>query len=101
MPTKLYVGNVSYRATEEDLVRKFSETGNCLSAKIVLDSFTGQPRGFAFVEMASRDEATAAIAALNGYEFEGKRLRVNEARPREQRPAGGGGYRNNNHQNRY
>ena len=62
MPTKLYVGNVSYRATEEDLIRKFSETGNCLSAKIVLDSFTGQSRGFAFVEMETEDDAREAIA---------------------------------------
>ena len=81
MPTKLYVGNVSYRATEEDLIRKFSETGNCLSAKIVLDSFTGQSRGFAFVEMETEDDAREAIRQLNRTAMYGRGIIVSEAQP--------------------
>jgi len=105
----IYVGNLSYSSTGESLQALFEQHGAVNSVRVITDKFTGSPRGFAFVEMASGDEATAAIAALNGFEFEGKRLRVNEARPREQRPGGhqgghhgggGGGYRNSNH-NRY
>ena len=81
MPTKLYIGNVSYRATEEDLIRKFSETGKCLSAKIVLDSFTGQSRGFAFVEMETEDDAREAIRQLNRTAMYGRGIIVSEAQP--------------------
>lgn len=81
MPTKLYVGNVSYRATEEDLIRKFSEAGNCLTAKIVLDSFTGQSRGFAFVEMETENDAREAIRQLNRTAMYGRGIIVSEAQP--------------------
>ena len=95
----IYVGNLPHSATNESLEALFSQHGRVSSVRVITDKFTGAPRGFAFVEMGSRDEATAAIAALNGAEFEGNRLRVNEARPREQRTersgGGGGGYRNN------
>jgi len=109
----IYVGNLSYSSTGESLQALFEEHGAVNSVRVITDKFTGSPRGFAFVEMASNDEASAAIAALNGFEFEGKRLRVNEARPREQRPErghghgghggghSGGGYRNSNHGPRY
>jgi len=97
----IYVGNLPYSATSEAVEALFAQHGTVNSVRIITDKFTGSPRGFAFVEMGSNDEANAAIAALNGAEFEGKRLRVNEARPREARPergggGGGGGYRNNN-----
>jgi len=94
----IYVGNLPHSATEDSLRSLFGEHGAVNSVRVITDKFTGAPRGFAFVEMGGRDEANAAIAALNGAEFEGNRLRVNEARPREQRPErgnGGGGYRNN------
>lgn len=80
MSTKLYVGNVSYRATEEDLIKKFSEAGNPVSAKIVHDRFTGKPRGFAFVEMATEEEAQEAIRKLHNASIYGRSLVVNEAR---------------------
>jgi len=98
----IYVGNLPYSSTSEAVEALFAQHGSVTSVRIITDKFTGSPRGFAFVEMGSRDEATAAIEALNGAEFEGKRLRVNEARPREQRPdrghggGGGGGYRGGN-----
>jgi len=79
--TKLYVGNVSYRATEEDLVKKFSEAGECISAKIVLDAFTGQSKGFAFVEMATENDAREAIRQLNRTAIYGRGIIVSEARP--------------------
>jgi len=97
----IYVGNLPHSATNESLQSLFGEHGAVNSVRVITDKFTGAPRGFAFVEMGSRDEANAAIAALNGAEFEGNRLRVNEARPREARPergggyGGGGGHRNN------
>ena len=85
MPTKLYVGNVSYRATEADLLKKFSETGNCLSAKIVLDTFTGQSKGFAFIEMATEDDAKEAIRQLNRTAMYGRGIIVSEAQPSKPR----------------
>jgi len=102
----IYVGNIPHSTTSEALEALFAQYGAVNSVRIITDKFTGASRGFAFVEMASRDEATAAIEALNGTELEGRRLSVNEARPREQRPerghgggghggGGGGGYRNN------
>jgi len=90
----IYVGNLPHSATNETLEALFSQYGRVNSVRVITDKFTGAPRGFAFVEMGSNEEATAAIAATNGAEFEGNRLRVNEARPREQRndrPRGGGG----------
>ncbi len=88
----IYVGNLSYNATDEGLKDLFSQYGEVVKATIITDKFTGKPRGFAFVEMASSDEGQAAIDALNGKEFEGRTLNINEARAREARPP----RRNNN-----
>jgi RNA recognition motif-containing protein len=84
---KIYVGNLSYKTTEDDLSKAFSAFGTVRSATINRDRETGQSRGFGFVEMGSDEQATAAIEGLNGSELGGRRLTVNEARPR---PAGGG-----------
>jgi RNA recognition motif-containing protein len=89
MSKKLYVGNISFQTTSEDLVQAFSQYGTVTSAQIVTDRETGRSRGFAFVEMS--DGADAAIQAMNGADFGGRTLTVNEARPREDRPRGGGG----------
>ena len=85
MSKKLYVGNLSYRATEEDLLKKFGEIGECLSAKIALDRFTGNSKGFAFVEMASEEDAQEAIKKLNRTAMYGRGIIVNEARPAGER----------------
>jgi RNA recognition motif-containing protein len=89
---KLYVGNISFETTSDDLVQAFSQFGSVLSAQIVTDRETGRSRGFAFVEM--HDGAEAAITAMNGQQLGGRTLTVNEAKPREDRPrsGGGGGY---------
>jgi RNA recognition motif-containing protein len=89
MSKKLYVGNISFQTTNEDLVQAFSQYGTVTSAQVVTDRETGRSRGFAFVEMA--DGGDAAIQAMNGADFGGRTLTVNEARPREDRPRGGGG----------
>ena len=86
--TKLFVGNLSFRTTQEDLLDTFSPYGAVESVNIINDRETGQPRGLAFVEMANSSEAEAAINALNGTELMGRAINVNEARPR---PEGGGG----------
>ena len=91
MATKLYVGNLSYQTTDQQLHDLFSEAGNVSSAQVVTDRYTGQARGFGFVEMASEDEAQQAIAAINGRNIDGRALVVNESRPRE--GGGGGGSR--------
>lgn len=83
MSTRLYVGNVSFDATRDDLQDLFSEAGSVLEATIIQDRNTGKSRGFAFVMMSSDDEATGAIAKFNGHAFQGRRLTVNEARPLE------------------
>jgi RNA recognition motif-containing protein len=88
--TKLFVGNLSFRTTQEDLMDTFSPYGAVESVNIINDRETGQPRGFAFVEMTNSSEAEAAITALNGTELMGRAINVNEARPR---PEGGGGGR--------
>ncbi len=91
MAKKLYVGNISFQTTSEDLVQAFSQYGTVLGAQIVVDRETQRSRGFAFVEM--HDGADEAIAALNGAQLGGRTLTVNEAKPREERPrSGGGGY---------
>lgn len=90
MSKKLYVGNLSFQTTNEDLVEAFSQYGNVSSAQIITDRETGRSRGFAFVEMA--DGGDQAIAAMNGAVLQGRPLTVNEAKPREERPRGGGGY---------
>jgi RNA recognition motif-containing protein len=91
MSNKLYVGNLSFRVTSEDLQEYFGVAGAVESANVVYDRETGRSRGFGFVEMASEDEATAAIAQFNGQEYDGRNMVVNEARPREDRGNGGGG----------
>jgi RNA recognition motif-containing protein len=88
MNTKLYVGNLSFNTTENDLQDAFSAHGMVTEANLITDRSTGQPRGFAFVTMASPEEAQKAISALNGSQLDGRALTVNEARPREQRSSG-------------
>src|SRR6185369_9154950 len=86
--TNIFVGNLSYQTTQDDLHAAFAQYGNVERVNIVTDRATGQPRGFAFVEMSDKREAEAAIAQLNGAQLDGRALNVNEARPK---PAGGGG----------
>src|SRR4051812_20961225 len=93
MGNKLYVGNLSFRVTNEDLQEYFSAAGPVDSVNIVYDRETGRSRGFGFVEMASEDAATSAIAQFNGQEYDGRNMVVNEARPREDNRGGGGGSR--------
>ena len=93
MGTRLYVGNLSYNVTEGELRDVFAEGGrNVVEVKIVMDRDTGRPRGFAFVEMGSDDEATGAISSLSGREIQGRPINVSEARARAPRSGGGGGY---------
>lgn len=87
----IYVGNLSYQVTEEDMVNVFSEYGTVKRVQLPVDRETGRMRGFGFVEMSSDEEETAAIEALDGAEWMGRDLKVNKAKPREERPAGGGG----------
>ena len=91
MSTKLYVGNLSFRVSSDDLFEHFSQAGQVESANVVQDRETGRSRGFGFVEMASDDEANSAIAQFTGSEYDGRNLVVNEARPREEGGGGGGG----------
>jgi RNA recognition motif-containing protein len=91
MGSKLYVGNLSYATTSSDLEQLFGQHGTVQSAEVISDRETGRSKGFGFVQMASDEEAQAAIAALNGQENDGRPLTVNEAKPREDRPRGGGG----------
>src|SRR5206468_469698 len=93
MSTKLYVGNLSFNTSSQDLETMFGEAGTVQSANVVEDRETGRSRGFGFVEMSSKEEAQAAIAALDGKEVDGRNLKVNEAKPREKRSGGGGGGR--------
>jgi len=90
MATKLYVGNLTYQMTDQELHDLFAEAGNVASAQVVTDRYTSQSRGFGFVEMASEDEAQQAIAAINGRNVGGRALVVNESRPREGGGGGGG-----------
>jgi RNA recognition motif-containing protein len=101
MATKLYVGNLAYTTAEEELRVLFGQAGTVSSCELVLDKFTGQARGFAFVEMSSQEEANRAVEQLNNFDFQGRKLVVNEARPMEprntggfspNRPPGGGGH---------
>jgi len=91
MSNKLYVGNLSFRVTSEDLQEHFGAAGAVESANVVFDRETGRSRGFGFVEMASEDDANNAIAQFNGQDYDGRNIVVNEARPREDRGGGGGG----------
>jgi cold-inducible RNA-binding protein len=92
MSKKIYVGNLSYQTTENDLTTLFEQAGQVESVSIITDRDTGRSKGFAFVEM-SNDDAEKAIAQFNGQEVNGRTLTVNEARPREERSGGGGGGR--------
>ncbi|MEP6923494.1 MAG: RNA-binding protein [Pyrinomonadaceae bacterium] len=91
MSTKLYVGNLSFKTTGEDLQQLFSQAGTVESANVVTDRDSGFSRGFGFVEMSSSEEGQAAITQFNGQDLDGRALTVNEARPREERSGGGGG----------
>lgn len=94
MATKLYVGNLSYNTTDQSLNDIFAEVGTVTSAQVVTDRYTGQSRGFGFVEMESEDDAKQAITAINGRTVDGRALVVNESRPREAgAPRTGGGNR--------
>jgi RNA recognition motif-containing protein len=90
MSTKLYVGNLSFNTSNEDLQELFGQSGTVESVNIVEDRDTGRSRGFGFVEMSSAEEGKTAIEQLNGKEVDGRSLTVNEARPREERGGGGG-----------
>ncbi len=92
MNTKLFVGNLSFNTTENDLQDLFAAHGNVISVDLILDKATGRSRGFAFVTMETKEAAQAAIQALHGKDMDGRNLTVNEARPREERPARSGGY---------
>ncbi|MBQ0130783.1 MAG: RNA-binding protein [Comamonas sp.] len=99
MNNKLYVGNLAYSVRDNDLEQAFSEFGNVVSAKVMMERDTGRSKGFGFVEMSSEAEAQAAIEGLHEQPMGGRNLMVNVARPREERPAGGGfggGFRCNN-----
>jgi len=90
MGKKLYVGNLSYQVDSSELEQLFGQHGTVVSAQIINDRDTGRSKGFGFVEMGSDEEATAAIAALNGKDNGGRALTVNEAKPKESRSGGGG-----------
>jgi len=91
MSTKLYVGNLAFQTTSQDLQELFAQAGTVESASIVEDRDTGRSRGFAFVEMSTKEEASAAIEQFNGKEVSGRALKVNEAKPRENRGGGNRG----------
>jgi len=102
VPSKLYVGNLAYSVSNDDLHELFSQVGQVQSATVIMDKFSGQSKGFGFVEMTSGEEAANAIAQFNDTELKGRNIKVNEARPRESgfgggnrdRNSGGGGGRN-------
>src|ERR1041385_8333858 len=99
MASKLFVGNLPFTATENDLQDHFAQAGSVIAVNIMQDRTTGRSRGFAFVEMGTQEDASKAITMFHQKDFQGRALTVNEARPREERPAGGrgggggGGYR--------
>lgn len=88
--SKLYVGNMSFQTSEDELRAHFEQFGSVTDVYVAMDKFTGRPRGFAFVTMGTPDEAKVAIEKTHGVELGGRALQVNEARPKEERPAGGG-----------
>jgi cold-inducible RNA-binding protein len=90
MTMKLYVGNLAFSTSSQDLQELFAQAGTVTSANVIEDRDTGRSRGFAFVEMSSKEEGTAAIEQFNGKEVNGRNLTVNEAKPRENRAGGGG-----------
>ena len=93
MSTKLFVGNLSFNTTQNQLQDMFAAHGTVMEVDVIMDKFSGRPRGFGFVTMETKEAAEAAIAALNGKQLDGRAMTVNEARPREERPprSGGGG----------
>src|SRR5262245_33127627 len=91
MSSKLFVGNLSFNTTENDLQDAFAAHGTVVEANLMMDRMSGRPRGFGFVTMGSPEEAQKAIAAMNGAQLDGRALTVNIARPREERAPGGGG----------
>src|SRR5882672_2959166 len=96
MNTKLFVGNLSFNASQNQLQDLFAPHGNVIEVDLIMDKFSGRPRGFGFITMETAEAAEAAIQALNGKNIEGRAMTVNEARPREERaPRPGGGYREN------
>lgn len=103
MAKKLYVGNLPYQATEDQLMELFSQVGEVVEVAIITDRDTGRSKGFGFVEMSTEEEAEEAIKRFNGYNLDRRTLTVNEARPREERPRnpgnGGGGGRRDNRNN--
>ena len=90
MSTKLFVGNLSFNTTENDLQEAFAAHGQVVEANLMMDRMTGRSRGFAFITYATPEEAQKAIAAMNGKQLDGRALTVNIARPKEERPPGGG-----------
>ncbi len=93
MNTKLFVGNLSFNTTENDLHDAFAAHGTVVEANLMVDRMSGRPRGFGFVTMSTPEEAQKAIEAMNGAQLDGRPLTVNIARPKEERPPGGGGHR--------
>ncbi len=93
MPSKLYVGNLAYSVTNNDLEDLFAQHGTVQSVAVITDKFSGQSKGFGFVEMATAEEASKAISALNETELKGRNIKVSEAKPRESGFGGGGGGR--------
>lgn len=91
MSTKLFVGNLSFNTTENDLQDAFAAHGTVVEANLMVDRMSGRPRGFGFVTMGTPEEAEKAIEAMHGKQLDGRPLTVNIARPREERPPGGGG----------
>jgi RNA recognition motif-containing protein len=97
MSTKLFVGNLSFNTTENDLQDAFAAHGTVVEANLMMDRMSGRSRGFGFVTMSTPEEAQKAIEALNGSQMDGRAVTVNIARPREERPAGGGASRGGGH----
>ena len=101
MSTKLYVGNLSFQTTSQELQELFAQAGTVESANVIEDRDTGRSRGFAFVEMSTNAEAASAIDQFNGKDLGGRALKVNEAKARESRPGSGGGYNSGGYRDRY
>ena len=101
MSNKLFVGNLSFETTENDLQDTFAAFGSVTEANLMMDRTTNRSRGFGFVTMSTTEDAQKAITGLNGRELNGRTITVNVARPREERPAGGGGRREYGNQRRY
>jgi cold-inducible RNA-binding protein len=101
MSTKLFVGNLSYNTTQNQLQDLFAAHGNVVGVDLIMDKFSGRPRGFGFVSMETKEAAQAAIQALNGKSVDGRAMTVNEARPREDRPPRSGGSRDGGERSEY